>query len=127
MYWVSSAVGALALALTLIGVYGVISYVVTQRRKEFGIRLALGAGSRELVTLVLRQSLRLALAGMGVGVVIALGVSSLFADVVIVNPFSAPGYVGGAGVVFGACLGAAYVPSRRAARVNPVDALRADS
>jgi predicted permease len=127
MYWVAAAIGGVALLLTLIGVYGVLSYLVAQRRNELGIRLALGAAAGSLVSLVLGQSLRLALIGIGIGLAAALGISTLFARVVIIDPYSVAGYAGGAFVVLAACLAAAYVPSRRAATVNPVDALRADS
>lgn len=128
MYWVASAVGVIALILTLTGVYGVLSFVVAQRRKEFGIRMALGAAGATLIALVLRQSLRLSIVGIGAGVVIALAVSRLFAGAVFVlNTFDVAGYAGGAMLVLGACLFAAYLPSRRAARVDPVQALRADS
>jgi predicted permease len=123
--WVSSAIGAIALALTLIGIYGVLSYVVGQRTKEIGIRMALGAGVGAVVRQVLRQSLRYAAIGIGAGSVLALGVSKLFASVlVIVNTFDAGGYVFGAGVVLSACLVAAWAPSRRAAKVDPMVVLR---
>jgi len=122
---VSSAIGAIALLLTLIGIYGVLSYVVAQRTKEIGIRMALGASVRFVVGQVLRQSLRYALVGLAAGSVLALGVSKLFASVlVIVNTFDPAGYAFGAAVVLAACLVAAWAPSRRAARVNPLDALR---
>ena len=122
---VSSAIGAIALVLTLIGVYGVLSYLVAQRTKEIGIRMALGASVRFVVAQVLRQSLRYALVGLAAGSVLALGVSKLFASVlVIVNTFDPAGYAFGAAVVVAACLVAAWAPSRRAARVDPMVALR---
>jgi macrolide transport system ATP-binding/permease protein len=127
MYWVALAVGTIALLLTIIGVYGVMAYLVAQRRREFGIRLALGAAGSSLIALVLRQSLRLALLGAVVGLFLAFGVSRVLASVIpIVNTWDVFGYAAGAGVVIGACLMAAYVPSRRAAMINPVDALRGD-
>jgi ABC-type antimicrobial peptide transport system permease subunit len=122
---VSSAIGAIALLLTLIGIYGVLSYLVAQRAKEVGIRMALGASVGGVVGQVLRQSLRYALVGLAAGSVLALGVSKLFASVlVIVDTFDPAGYAFGAAVVLAACLVAAWAPSRRAARVNPLDALR---
>jgi ABC-type antimicrobial peptide transport system permease subunit len=118
----------IALLLTLTGVFGVLSYVVAQRRKEFGIRLALGASPRGLVALVLRQSLRLAVLGVLAGMTLALGVSRLLASVVVsVNTYDPAGYAIGAGAVLGACLIAAYIPSRRAAAVDPTQTLRTDS
>ena len=128
MYWVATALGAIALILTLIGVYGVLSYIVAQRRREFGIRLALGAAGSTLVAMVMRQSLRLSLTGVAIGVMLALAVSRLFASVLLnIHTFDAAGYAAGIGLVVAACVVAAYAPSRRAASVNPVETLRADS
>lgn len=127
MYWIATAVGAIALVLTIIGVYGVMSYVVAQRQREFGVRLALGASALNLVAMVLRQTVRLASTGLALGIVCSLGVSVLFARAVFnVNPFDARGYAGGVAVVGIACLVAAYVPSRRAATADPMDALRSE-
>jgi predicted permease len=123
--WVSAAIGALALTLTLIGIYGVLSYLVAQRTKEIGIRMALGASVGAVVGTVLRQSLRYAVVGIAAGSVLALGVSKLFASVlVIVDTFDPAGYAWGIAVVLAACVAAAWAPSRRAARVNPVEMLR---
>ena len=128
MYWLASSLGVIALLLTLTGVYGVLAYVVAQRRKEFGIRAALGAGSATLIASVLRQSMRLSLIGVGLGLVFALAISRLFASVVVViDTFDTAGYAGGTALVLVVCLFASYVPSRRAAAANPVEALRADS
>ena len=128
MYWVASVVGGIALLLTLTGVYGVLSYVVAQRRREFGIRLALGAGDSRLIGLIMRQSLGLAIKGIVIGVPLALGVSRIFASVLFnLDTYDVSGYAIGVGIVLVTCLGAAYAPSRRAASVNPVETLRADS
>jgi len=127
-YWLAVIVGILALGLTLTGVYGVIGYVVAQRRREFGIRLALGAQPVGLVAVVLRQAVRLTAIGFAVGATLALGVSRGFAALLQgVNTYDARGYAIAAVVVLGACLVAAYLPSRRAGKVNAVEALRADS
>lgn len=128
IYWVACALGAIALVLTLIGVYGVISYLVAQRRREFGIRLALGASRRSVVSLVVRQSMRLATMGLVCGVVLALGVSRLFASFIPgLDTYDSYGYALGVSVVAGACLVAAFGPSHRASVIDPVQALRADS
>jgi predicted permease len=125
--WVSSAIGAIALVLTVIGVYGVLSYLVAQRAREIGIRMALGAAVQGVVGIVLRQSLYLAGIGIATGVVLAVGVSRLFASMlVIVNTFDPLGYAGGVAVVLLSCLAAAYAPARRAARVDPATTLRAE-
>lgn len=127
-YWIASAIGAIALVLTLTGVYGVLAYVVTGRRREFGIRLALGAEGSALVALVFRESLRLAAIGLGIGLALAVGLAKILTgSVFISNAFEPAGYAGGALVVLVACAVAGYVPSRRAAQVDPVHALRADS
>jgi len=126
-YWIASLIGGIALLLTLTGVYGVLSYLVAQRTREFGVRMALGASPGTLIGLVLRQVVRLSFVGIAVGGLLALGLSRIFGSVLYVIDTSDPaGYVVGVGLVFGSCLFAAYVPSRRAAMVNPVDALRAD-
>jgi len=122
---ISSAIGVIALVLTLIGIYGLLSYVVAQRTREIGIRMALGAGVPVIVGQVLRQSLQYAVVGIVAGGVLALGVSKLFASVlVIVNTFDPAGYVFGVVTVLVVCAAAAWAPSRRAARVNPLEALR---
>ena len=122
---ISSAIGMIALVLTLIGIYGLLSYLVAQRTREIGIRMALGASAPIVVGQVLRQSLRYAVVGIAAGSVLALAVSKLFQSVlVIVNTFDPAGYVFGSAVVLAVCLAAAWAPSRRAARVNPLEALR---
>jgi predicted permease len=122
---ISSAIGVIALVLTLIGIYGLLSYVVAQRTKEIGIRMALGASVPVIVGQVMRQSLQYAVVGVLAGGVLALGVSKLFASVlVIVNTFDPAGYVFGVVTVMVVCAAAAWAPSRRAARVNPLEALR---
>jgi predicted permease len=125
--WASTVVGSLALLLTLSGIYGVLSYLVTQRAKEIGIRMALGAEVRHVTALVMSQSLRLAGAGLAVGALFALGVSKILATrLVMMNTFDALAYVSGSLVVLAACLAAACVPTVRAARVDPISALRHD-
>jgi predicted lysophospholipase L1 biosynthesis ABC-type transport system permease subunit len=125
-YWVAGALGGIALLLTLTGVYGVLSYVVAQRRKELGIRVALGAAASTVVGLVLRQSLRLCAIGLAMGVALSLGVARLFAaNIVRLSTFEPLAFAGGALLVLASCLAAAYVPSRRAGRADPMEALRA--
>ncbi len=129
-YWVSAIVGLLALILAVTGIYGVLSYVVMQRRKEIGIRLAVGASGRQVVGLVLKQSIRLALSGLAIGTALALGVSRIYASFVdrsgMVNSFDSIAYAAAILCVFGACLLAGFFPSLRAARIDPITTLRYD-
>jgi predicted permease len=126
-YWVSGAVGMLALLLTLTGVYGVLSYLVTQRRKEIGIRVALGANVWAVLALVMGQSLRLAATGLPIGLLLALGAARLFGwRVLMLQAFDPVAYVAGALVVVIACLMASSFPALRAARLDPMSTLRAD-
>ena len=126
-WWVSAAVGSLALVLAVTGIYGVLSYLVIQRRKEIGIRLALGARPQQVIGLVLKQSLRLALIGLASGVVIGLALSRLIASrIQSINTFDAIGYSTAIALVFAACLIAGFIPSLRAARIDPVHTLRND-
>jgi ABC-type antimicrobial peptide transport system permease subunit len=126
-YWISLALGIVALALTVIGVYGVVSYIVGQRVREIGVRIALGASTRDVLSLVLGQSLRHALIGSAIGAVLALGVARLLARNIQSMPvFDVVAFGAALVCVLGACLSAAFVPSRRAARVDPTAALRHD-
>jgi hypothetical protein len=125
-YWVSAVVGILALLLTIAGVYGVMAYLVAQRTKEIGIRMAMGASERQIVALVLRQSVHLAVLGLGFGMLLALGGSRVLGQYMIVDAYDGAAYLGGIAVVLAACLGAAFFPSRRAARIDPIATLRYD-
>jgi putative ABC transport system permease protein len=105
----------------------VLSYLITQRTKEIGIRMALGATTGEVTRLVLRQSGRLAAVGVALGTALALGVSRLFAShLVFLNTFDSVAYTAGVMLVVAASLAAAYFPSRRAARIDPIATLRYD-
>ena len=124
-YWIAAALGAIALLLTVAGVYGVLSYAVAQRRKELGIRVALGAAASSIVSLVLRQSLRLCAIGLAAGVALAAVVAQLFAaNIARLTTFEPLAFAGGALMVLFSCLAAAYIPSRRASRADPMEALR---
>lgn len=126
-YWVSSTIAALALLLTLSGIYGVLSYVVTQRTKEIGIRVALGATARQAAGLVLKQSLRFAAIGSLLGAAAAAGASRLLASQLeTFEAFDSIAFTAGVLLVLAASAGAAFLPSRRAARIEPLIALRHD-
>lgn len=124
---IGAAVGGVALLLTLSGIYGVISYFVTQRTKEIGIRVALGATMRSVTALILKQSLRLTVLGMSVGTALAFMVARLLAtQMIFVRVFDGLAFAGGLLVVVCSALAAGYIPSRRAVRINPIDTLRYD-
>jgi macrolide transport system ATP-binding/permease protein len=122
-----SSFAAAALLLTVTGLYGVLSYAVARRRREIGVRIALGAERSQVVRLVLRQAALLVTAGVVLGWVGAVGAGRLLESMVYgVRP-------GDLLIVLGACcvmvitsLLAAYVPAARAASVNPIQALRGE-
>ncbi|MGH9582866.1 MAG: FtsX-like permease family protein [Bryobacteraceae bacterium] len=119
--------GAMALLLGIIGIYGVISYSVTQRTREIGIRMALGVQQGQLVARFVRQGFLLALIGVAAGLVLAAAVmrliSSLLFNVSAVDPIT---YAAMSVVLLAIAVLASYFPSHRAASVNPVEALRAE-
>jgi predicted permease len=125
--WISSMLGGLAMILTLSGIYGVMSYLVSQRTKEIGIRIALGATPANVIQMVLKQSMRLAMVGMAIGILLALGVSRIFAShLVMMNTFDGLAYAGGISLVVASAATAAFYPSRRAAQIDPATTLRCD-
>lgn len=126
-YWVSSGIGMLALLLTLSGIYGVLAFAVSQRTHEIGVRMALGATPRAIQGMFLKQSATLGLFGILAGWILALGVSRLLTSVLVVsNTFDGAVYAAVSSLVLFACFGAAYIPSRRAAKLDPCVTLRCD-
>ncbi len=114
-----------ALLLAGLGIYGVISYLVSERTHEIGIRIALGAESRSILRMVLRQGLGLAIAGAAVGLVCALIVSHFMAGLLYgVRPTDPLTFAGVALLLIGVAVLACYIPARRAIRVDPLVALR---
>lgn len=115
----------IALLLAAVGIYGVIAYGVTQRIQEFGIRMALGAGRRDILRLVLRQGTRLALLGVGLGAISALTLSKFLAtllyEVSATDPWT---FAGTALLLIFVSLAASWIPAHRATRVDPLVALR---
>jgi predicted permease len=120
-----SIFAALALLLSSIGIYGVISYLVGQRTHEIGIRLALGAQRLDVLRLVLGQGARLAVLGIAIGLVSAMGLTRLMQKLLFgVSPTDPFTFGGVATLLTGVALLACYIPARRAMRVDPVTALR---
>jgi hypothetical protein len=124
---IAGALGGLALLLTASGVYGVLSYVVAQRSKEFGIRTALGAKSKDVTLMVFGHSFRLALAGTAAGLILAAVVAKvLSASIEGLQAFDLGGWAGGTAVALTAAAAATWAPAMRAVRVDPAVALRCD-
>jgi predicted permease len=119
--------GSMALLLGIVGIYGVIAYAVAQRRREIGIRLALGAQRRELRWMFVRSALLLTGAGVALGLVAAAGLTQLMKSLLFgISPIDPLTYAAVVAVLGGVALVASYLPARRAAAVNPVEALRAE-
>ena len=120
-------VGGMALLLGIVGIYGVIAYAVSQRTREIGLRMALGARPATMLPVFLRQGLLLAAIGVGVGLAAAVGLtrlmSSLLFGVAAVDPLT---YAAVSALLMAAAVLASYVPARRAMAIDPVEALRAE-
>jgi predicted permease len=119
--------GAMALLLGIIGIYGVIAYAVSQRRREIGIRLALGAPQRELRRMFMRYALALAGAGVAIGLVAAASLTRLMSSLLFgIAPMDPLTYAAVPVFLLSAALLASYLPARRAAAVDPVETLKAE-
>jgi putative ABC transport system permease protein len=117
--------GAMALALGIVGIYGVISYTVSQRKREIGIRLALGAQGGDVLQMVLKQGARTALLGVAIGIAVAFGMTRLMASLLFgVTAHDPLTYFLVAALLMSIALLACYIPARRAMRVDPMVALR---
>ena len=120
-----SVFSTLALVLSAIGIYGVISYLTGQRTHEIGIRVALGASASDVLRMIVGEGMRIALIGVGIGIVAALGLTRLITKIIYGVSANDPlTFIGVAVLLSGVALIACYIPARRAMRVDPIIALR---
>ena len=119
------SLGVLALVLASMGVYGVMAYSVSQRTRELGIRMALGAQGSQVIRLVLRQGMLLAVIGLILGLFVAFGSTRLASSFLYgVNPSDPTIFVGVTVLLGAAAFAACYFPARRALKIDPIIALR---
>lgn len=124
---VSGVFALIAIALAAVGVYGVMSYEVRQRRREIAVRSAIGATAAAIFNTVLRRSLLVGLAGAGIGLVLAGAVTRMLVSLLYgIQPLDPFVFFIGAGVLLAVVVAAASLPARRAAAVDPIDALRSE-
>jgi putative ABC transport system permease protein len=122
-----SIFASVALVLAAIGIFGVLSYAVSQRTREIGIRMALGAQGRTVIGLIVRQAMILVVSGVTAGTIAALFLSQTMSRMLFnVTPTDPATFAAVAGVLVGVALFASYLPARRATRVDPIVALRAE-
>jgi putative ABC transport system permease protein len=123
---IAAIMGGLGLTLAVIGLYGVVSYAVSRRMHEIGLRMALGASRGTVFKMIYRQSIGIVAAGLGVGLAIALAVAQSVGSFVVVNVWDPATYLFVGTVLALAALGSCYLPARRAMTVEPSVALRED-
>jgi ABC-type antimicrobial peptide transport system permease subunit len=117
--------GLLGLILASAGIYALVAFTVGQRRKEIGIRMAVGAGKGAVLRMILRKGMVLAVAGMAVGFVFSLGVSQLMRSFLIgIAPADPVTFVFAAIVIVAVAAMASWIPARRAAQIDPMETLR---
>ena len=117
----------IALLLAVVGIYGVMSWSVAQRSREIGIRMALGARPGQVLAMVLHRAMQLTVLGLAAGVLGAVALRQVLAALVFEVSTADPWiYAGGVALLIGAALVAAWLPARRAARMDPLLALRQD-
>ena len=122
---VSAALGVIGLILALVGIYGIVSFSAAQRTREIGIRMALGGSARDVMSMILRQGLRMVIIGLGIGVLTALGITRVMTRLLVgVSPSDPLTYGLVAVVLTSIALAACWIPARRATHVDPGIALR---
>ena len=125
--WVVGGFAAMAFLLSVVGLYGVVAYSVGQRTREIGVRMALGAGRRSVYRLVLGEAAWLVGVGTALGIVLAVASATLIRRLLFgVQAWDPPTLATAAAVLIVSALLASYFPARRAASVNPIQALHAE-
>jgi putative ABC transport system permease protein len=125
MALLSGSFGALAALLTMVGLYGVISYITTMRRNEIGIRMALGAGRGNVLGLISRQTLQMLGAGVLLGILLSLAATRGAASLLFgLHPNDPLSIIYAAALLVIVALLAGFIPARRASRIDPSNALR---
>ena len=125
--WLLALFAALGLALTAVGLYGVLAYGVMQRTHEFGVRFALGARPSEVLMMVVSEAVAVAGTGLLLGIAVAVLMARLVAHALdFVDPTDRTAFAGVVAILLAVAASAAYVPARRAARVDPMMTLRAE-
>ena len=124
---VAGMLSLLAAGLAAIGVYGVVAYVVSRRRREVGVRMALGADARDVQRLILRQTLRPIAVGLCIGVAVAAAAARLLHSALFgVSPYDPVAFIGAPLLMLAIAAAAALLPTRRAMRINPMSVLRSE-
>jgi len=117
--------GAIGMLLAIMGLYAVVSYAVTRRTREIGVRMALGAAHTDVVRLVVREGMWLSLAGLVLGLLIALGLGLVLSKVLYGVPSADAGVLAGVALLLVTVAAlACYMPARRATMIDPLTALR---
>jgi len=125
--WIGAILGGVALALSISGMYGVMSYLVTQRTREIGVRMAVGASPGQVVKMILRQSGRISGAGIVLGLVLsAVSARRLSRVFFMVKMTDAPAWIGAVAIVTAAAGISAFIPARHASLIDPAESLRAE-
>ncbi len=125
--WLVGGFAAMALLLGVVGLYGVIAYSVSQRTREIGVRMALGAQRGTVYTMVIREAGRLIAIGVAAGLICSIASATLMRSLLFgTAPWDAATLVAVAAILTGSAMAASYLPARRAALVNPMEALRAE-
>jgi ABC-type antimicrobial peptide transport system permease subunit len=119
--------GIFALALAVLGIYGVVAYSVSQRTREMGLRMALGAEPRRMMALVIREGIVLSLIGLVPGLLASLAAARLLGAILLgMNPLDPLAFSGGVSLLLLAVMGASLAPGIQAARAHPMESLRTE-